>query len=118
MSMRVWSPLRQRAKRAGSRSWPSSRSLLRWPSGIPSGIALSDASTPAFRGTLTLAGGEGMAVTFGAMEERGFAPVRPRVACVSACSPGKVGSAGNDEAFDALGVGVAVGVAVAVGVGV
>jgi hypothetical protein len=37
---------------------------------------------------------------------------------VSACSPGKVGSAGNDEAFDALGVGVAVGVAVGVGVAV
>jgi hypothetical protein len=58
-----------------------------------------------------------MAVTFGAMEERGFAPLRPRVACVSACSPGKFGSAGNDDAgiaFDALGVAVAVAVGVAV----
>jgi hypothetical protein len=42
------------------------------------------ASTPAFGGTLTFAGGDGIAVTFGAIDERGLPPLSPRVACVSA----------------------------------
>jgi hypothetical protein len=70
------------------------------------------ASTPAFAGTLTLAGGEGIAVTFGAIDDRGLEPVKPRVACVSAVgSPSAAYGEGAELAGGAaLGVGIAAGV--------
>ncbi len=52
-----------------------------------------------------------MAVTFGAIDERGFPPLRPRVVCVSPDSAAKVGWAGNESGAE-LADGVAVAVVV------
>src|SRR5689334_12000161 len=104
ISMRVPVPLRQRSKRHGSRSGPSSTSLLKCPSGMPAGRAFMVASTPALGGTLTLAGGEGMALTVGAIDDFELPPERPRDACVSEVGSANVGMGGSDE-FD-VGAGV------------
>src|SRR5258706_15487455 len=108
MSMRVPVVLRQRANRQGSRRGPSSTSLFKWPSGIPSGRAFSEASTPALGGTLNFAGGDGMAVMLGAIDDRGLPPERPRVACVSAGGSTRAGKPGSAE-LEVGAVGVAAG---------
>src|SRR5256714_1321038 len=99
--IRVVPDLRQRSKRVGSRSGPSSASLVRCPAGIPAGTACSVASTPALGGTLSVAGGDAIVVTLGATDERESPPDKPRT--------GRASVAGSRSAARPLGADVAGG---------